>query len=82
MGEGRTIYEGLLNKFSFISKEKLFFKAAFKNDAQNCLCEHDFHLIMEFYTERIEKKTKKAVSDHLRFLLEMYCHGSIYMTAQ
>lgn len=82
MGEGGTIYEGLLNKFSFISQEKLFFKAAFKNDAQNCLRDHDFHLIMEFYTNRIEKKTGKALSDHLRFLLEMYCQGSIYMTVQ
>lgn len=60
----------------------MFFKTAFKNDAQNNLREHDFHLILEFYTERIEGKTGKKMPDHLKFLLEMYCQGSIYMTVQ
>ena len=82
MGEGRTVYEGLVNKFHYIEKEKLFFRAAFKNDAQNSLREHDFHLIMQFYTDRIEGKTGRKMTDHLRFLLEMYCQGSIYMTVQ
>ncbi len=82
MGEGRTIYEGLVNKFHYIEEERLFFKAAFKNDAQNNLRDHDFHLILAFYTERIEGKTGKKLPEHLRFLLEMYCQGSIYMTVQ
>lgn len=82
MGEGETIYEGLVNKFYYIRQENLFFRAAFKNDDQNCLRDHDFHLILQFYTERIEQKTKKKITGHLRFLLEMYCHGSIYMTVQ
>ena len=67
MGEGRTVYEGLVNKFHYIEKEKLFFRAAFKNDAQNSLREHDFHLIMQFYTDRIEGKTGRKMTDHLRF---------------
>ena len=29
MGEGRTVYEGLVNKFYYIEDERLFFKAAF-----------------------------------------------------
>lgn len=82
MGEGRTVFEGLVNKFHYIEEERLFFKTAFKNDAQNNLREHDFHLILEFYTERIEGKTGKKMPDHLKFLLEMYCQGSIYMTVQ
>ena len=82
MGEGRTVYEGLVNKFCYIEDEKLFFKAAFKNDAQNNLREHDFHLILRFYTERIEGKTGRKITEHMRFLLEMYCQGSIYMTVQ
>lgn len=82
MGEGRTIFEGLVNKFQYIEEERMFFKAAFKNDAQNNLREHDFHLILAFYTERIEGKTGMKMPDHLRFLLEMYCQGSIYMTVQ
>ena len=32
MGTGKTIYEALINKLTFIQKEKLFFTAAFKND--------------------------------------------------
>ena len=82
MGEGRTIYEGLVNKFHYIQEERLFFKAAFKNDAQNNLRDHDFHLILAFYTERIEGKIGKKMPEHLRFLLEMYCQGSIYMTVR
>lgn len=82
MGEGRTIYEGLVNKFHYIQNEKLFFRAAFKNDAQNSLREHDFHLILRFYTDRIEGKTGRKMPEHMRFLLEMYCQGSIYMTVQ
>ena len=73
MGEGRTVYEGLVNKFYYIEDEKLFFKAAFKNDAKNNLREHDFHLILRFYTERIEGKTGRKITEHMRFLLEMYC---------
>lgn len=82
MGEGRTIYEGLVNKFCYIEKEKIFFKTAFSNDAQNNLKEHDFQLILTFYTERIEENTGRLVTQRIKFLLEMYCQGSIYMTVQ
>ena len=82
MGEGKTVYEGLCKKFQYIEEEKLFFKAAFRNDQQNCLREHDFRLILAFYTRQIEEKTKEPISENLRFLLEMYCQGSIYMTVQ
>ena len=43
----------------------MFFKAAFKNDAQNNLREHDFHLILAFYTERIEGKTGMKMPEAL-----------------
>lgn len=82
MGESETIYEGLVNKFYYIQQENLFFRTAFKNDDQNCLRDHDFHLILQFYTDQIEQKTGEKISEHLRFLLEMYCQGSIYMTVQ
>lgn len=82
MGEGETIYEGLVNKFCYIRQEKMFFRVAFKNDDQNCLRDHDFQLILQFYTEKIEQNTQRQISDRVRFLLEMYCHGSIYMTVQ
>lgn len=82
MGEGKTAYEGLVKKFQYIEEEILFFKAAFRIDEQNSLREHDFQLILAFYTKQIEEKTKEPISDHLRFLLEMYCQGSIYMTVQ
>ena len=71
MGEGKTVYEGLVNKFHYIEEEKLFFKAAFRTDEQNCLKDHDFQLILRFYAKRIEEKTKKPVPEHLKFLLEM-----------
>ena len=82
MGEGKTVYEALVNKFHYIQEEKLFFKAAFKNDDQNCLRDHDFQLITAFYTDQIESRTGKKISPHLQFQLEMYCQGSIFMTVQ
>lgn len=82
MGEGDTIREGLINKFRYIEAEKIFFRAAFKNDAQNNLRDHDFQLILKFYTDRIEGKAGRKMSANLRFLLEMYCQGSVYMTVQ
>ena len=82
MGEGKTAYEGLVNKFHYIEEEKLFFKAAFRNDTQNCLKDHDFQLILGFYENQICQKTQKPLSKEMRFLLEMYCQGSVYMTTQ
>ena len=60
MGEGRTVYEGLVNKFYYIEDERLFFKAAFQNDAQNSLREHDFHLILSGLLNYKHKKTDKS----------------------
>ena len=82
MGEGKTIYDGLVNKFTFINQEKIFFSTAFKNDDQNNLRDHDFELILAFYTHRIQEKTRQPLSDQLQFQLEMYCQGSIYMTVK
>ncbi|MCI6012357.1 MAG: TetR/AcrR family transcriptional regulator C-terminal domain-containing protein [Firmicutes bacterium] len=82
MGEGRTVYEGLVKKFEFIEEENTFFRAAFQSDAQNNLKEHDFQMILRFYTEKMEEASGEALSERLRFLLEMYCQGSIYMTVQ
>lgn len=80
MGTGKTIYEALINKLTFIQKEKLFFTAAFKNDDQNNLRKHDFELILAFYTNKIKEKMGDNLSEELMFQLEMYCQGSVYMT--
>lgn len=82
MGEGKTIYEALFKKFTFILQEKLFFRAAFQNDDQNNLRDHDFELILSFYTDRIQSKTGMPLSSILKFQLEMYCQSSIYMTVK
>ena len=41
-----------------------------------------FELILAFYSDRIQEKSGKPLSEDLKFLLEMYCQGSIYMTVQ
>lgn len=82
MGEGSTVYESLVKKFEYIRMEQLFFKAAFKNDEQNNLKEHDFELIRQFYIDQIEGKSHRKISDKLLFQLEMYCQGSVFMTTQ
>ena len=82
MGSGRTILEGLERKFAYIQEERVFFTAAFSSDDQNCLKKHDYSLIMQFYSRQILEKTGRAPEGDIRFLLEMYCHGSIYMTVK
>ena len=76
MGEGKTVYESLVNKFNYIQKEKLFFKAAFRNDKQNCLRDHDFELILEIKKKKIEGRTRRKMPQQLQFQLEMYCQCS------
>ena len=79
------LYEGSMvftRKFSYIAEEKEFFRAAFRYDRQNSLREHDFQLIFRFYQDLIQLKTGAPASEDIRFLLEMYCHGSISMTIE
>ena len=82
MGKGETVYESLVNKFEYIQMEQLFFRAAFKNDEQNNLKDHDFELIRQFYVDQIEDKSHQKISEKLLFQLEMYCQGSVFMTTQ
>ena len=82
MGEGTTVYDGLVKKFEYLKEEHLFFAAAFRSDDQNSLKEHDFELILQFYQDLIGRKTSRPLGEDLQFLLEMYCRGSIYMTVK
>lgn len=80
IGVDKTIGQSLAEKFAFIRKEKVFFTGAFRSDDYNSLKEHDFELILQFYTDLISRKTEKPLPEELQFLLEMYCRGSVYMT--
>lgn len=82
MGVSLTLHDGLLKKFQFLKKEKDFFCPAFQSEAYNSLVSYDFKCILEFYTNIIEKKTQRPLDTSTRFLLEMYCKGSIYMTVE
>lgn len=82
IGIGRTVGESLTQKFEFIVKEKAFFIEAFRSDDRNSLKEHDFELILQFYTGLLAGKDSMALNRDLHFLLEMYCQGSVYMTVK
>lgn len=82
MGQGNDVQESLEKKFEYIQMEQLFFMAAFKNDDQNNLRDHDFELIRKFYIDQIESRSNKKISPKLLFQLEMYCQSSIYMTVE
>ena len=82
MGQRKTVYDALVKKFIYIQEEQTFFAAAFRYDEQNSLRQHDFDLILDFYEKLICEKTGKVPDENLRFLLEMYCHSSIYMTVR
>ena len=82
MEQGHTVEESLRQKMIFIVRERVFFSAAFRCDCQNSLKDHDFELILQFYRDLIAKKTSEPLGGELGFLLEMYCQGSVYMTAK
>lgn len=82
MGNGRTIYEGLLKKFEYLLREQVFFSAVFRADDKNSLKEHDFELILQFYADLIRQKTGQKPDEEIMFQLELYCRGSIYMTVE
>jgi len=82
MGSGETVREGLIRKFQYIKKERLFFSAGFRGDEQNNLKQHDFIMIYEFYCRLLLEKTGQAIEGHTRKLLEMYCQASVYMTVE
>ena len=77
-----TVGESLTQKFEFIVNEKVFFTEAFRSDDRNSLKEHDFELILQFYTDLLARKDSRALDQELHFLLEMYCQGSVYMTVK
>lgn len=80
MGSGRTVREGYERKFEFIRQESVFFRAAFRSNAQNSLRDHDLELILRFFTDLIRKKTGREPDPDQAFLLELYCSGAIAMT--
>ena len=82
MGQGKTVYDALVKKFTYIQEEQKFFSAAFRYDEQNSLRQHDFELILAFYEKLICEKTGKFPEENVLFLLEMYCNSSIYMTVK
>ena len=82
IGVSHTVEESLTQKLRFIRDERAFFMGAFRSEDHNSVKEHDFRLILGFYQDLIMKKTGKAPNEDIRFLLEMYCQGSVYMTAK
>ena len=82
MGMGKTVYDALVKKFTYIQEEHIFFAAAFKYDNQNSLRQHDFELILAFYENLIREKTGRNLDETIRCILEMYCQSSIYMTVK
>ena len=82
IGVDKTVCESLREKFEFIKNEKVFFTEAFRSDDHNSLKEHDFELIMGFYTELLVRKKREPLSEDIQFQLEMYCRGSVYMTVK
>lgn len=82
IGMGHTVGESLVRKLQFIMDEKVFFTGAFCSDDRNSLKEHDFELILQFYTDLIARRTSQPLSEELQFLLEFYCRGSVYMTVK
>lgn len=82
IGVSHTVEESLTQKLTFIQEEKAFFMGAFRSDDHNSLKEHDFELILRFYQDLLSRKSSRPMEEEIRFLLEMYCQGSVYMTVK
>ncbi|MDC7238953.1 MAG: TetR/AcrR family transcriptional regulator C-terminal domain-containing protein [Spirochaetales bacterium] len=81
MGVTLSLREGLILKFDFIRREAVFFAQAFKSSDYNSIVQHDYEFILEFYSNIIRKHIRRELDEDIRFLLELYCHGSISMTS-
>ena len=82
MGVSLTLKEALIEKFTFIENEKIFFCQAFRSNDCNNIQNYDYEMIYQFYENAIIKQTNKKLEDDIKFLLQMYCTGSIDMTAK
>lgn len=82
MGVSLTLREGLLNKLRFIKDEQSFFACAFSSNDANSLMRYDYEYIYRFYSDIIMRKTGLPPAEDISFLLEMYCRGSVEMTAR
>ena len=60
IGYGSTVLESLTQKFHFILSEKVFFTQAFRSHDCNSVKEHDFRLILQFYTDLIARKSSRG----------------------
>jgi AcrR family transcriptional regulator len=77
MGRGTTVFDSLEKKFTYIQKEKAFFAAAFRYDKQNSLREHDFDLILAFYTgNAFSSRNVLSGFHHHDRKMGAYRHGS------
>lgn len=81
IGNSSTLRDGLIQKFTFLLNDKIFFMQAFHSKDYNNVENYDYQCILEFYKNIIKKKIGKIPKD-VMFLLEMYCHGSITMTVE
>lgn len=81
MGVSLSLREALLKKFEFMALEKKFFSAAFSCKTQNNLIDYDYEMIYQFYCDLLQKSAPVEFTPDIEFLLRMYCHGSIEMTA-
>lgn len=81
MGVSLSLREALLKKFEFMALEKKFFSAAFSCKTQNNLIDYDYEMIYQFYCDFLQKSAPVEFTPDIEFLLRMYCHGSIEMTA-
>ena len=82
IGVSHTVEESLTQKLVFLREEKVFSMGAFRSHDHNSLKEHDFELILGFYQELLAKRGSRPLEEDIRFLLEMYCQGSVYMTVK
>lgn len=65
-----------------MKKKNCFFVQHLKQMNRIVCRQHDFKLILEFYTRQIEFRTGQKFNEKLKFLLEMYCQAAGYMTTQ
>ena len=73
--------EGLQLKFSYIGEEKEFSVPPSVMTGRTP-CGNMISADLPLYQDLIQLKTGAPASDDIRFLLEMYCHGSISMTIE
>lgn len=80
IGVESTLQKSLEKKFRKMLPERELLAVAFQSKEYDGLYRFTHRLILDFHKDFIEKQERRTLNLEERYLLDMYCEASVYMT--